>query len=82
MDYHKEELKRRLLDIYPDLKRVGVSVELQLDDKRDSWILSFTKGHFRKHAFLHQKDAQACMEGNMCIYLWGIVEQYIKETEN
>ena len=82
MEYHKEDLKRKLFDIYPELKRVGLSVELECDDIRDSWMLSFTKGHFQKHAFLHKNDAQACMEGNMCIYLWGIVDQYLKEIEN
>ena len=81
MDYHKEDLQRKLLDIYPELKRVGVSVELEFDDKRDSWILSFTRGNFKKHAFLHQKDARACMDDNMCLYLWGIVDQYVKEIE-
>ena len=81
MNYHKEDLERKLLEIYPELKRVGVSVELEFDHKRDSWILSFTRGHFKKHAFLHQKDAEACMEGRMCMYLWGIVDQYVQEIE-
>ena len=81
MNVHTEDLKKKLFDIYPELTRAGVSLELEYDDTRDSWILSFTKGGFTKHAFLHQEDARACMEGNRCLYLWGIVDQYIKEME-
>ena len=44
-------------------------------------MVSFSKGIHRRHAFLDKKDADACMEGNACIYLGILIAQYIKDLE-
>ena len=81
MSYTKAGLKKKLLEIYPEITKYGLSTELEFDEERDAWIVSFSKGNHNRHAFLDKKDADACIEGNACIYLAILIAQYIKDLE-
>lgn len=81
MSYAPNELKEKLLEMYPEVKRYGLSMDLFFDNERDAWVVSFKKGDHHRHAFLDRRDADACMEGNACIYLGVLISQYIKDLE-
>ena len=76
MKYSKENLKQRLLEIHPDITQKGLSVRIEYEEKYKSWVITFTKGDRSRHAFLDTKDADECMAGKKCIYLWGLIDQY------
>jgi hypothetical protein len=77
----REDLKRKLLEIYPEIKTFGLSLSLELDEGKDAWVVSFEKGGHRRHAFLDRKDADSCIGGNVCVYLGMLIAQYIKDME-
>jgi hypothetical protein len=81
MGYTKEELKTKLLEMYPEIKAFGLSLSLELDKGKDAWIVSLEKGPHRRHAFLDKKDADSCIGGNVCVYLGMLFAQYIKDME-
>jgi hypothetical protein len=81
MSYGKEELKKKIVDMYPEIKTYGLSTDLDFDDEKNAWVVSFAKGEHNRHAFLDKKDADACLEGNACIYLGVLIAQYIKDLE-
>jgi hypothetical protein len=81
MTYTAEEFKEKILSIYPEIAKSGVSLGADFDKGRDSWVLTFTKGEHSRHAFVHASDADACMSGGFCIYLWGLVYQYLKDLD-
>jgi hypothetical protein len=81
MSYSPEELKKKLLTMYPEIDRYGLSIELDFDQNKNAWVVSLIKGPHRRHAFLDKKDADACMEGNVCIYLGVLITQYIKDLQ-
>jgi len=81
MSYAKEGLKKKLLEMYPEITTYGLSTELQFDEEKDVWVVSFSKGKDSRHAFLDKGDADACIEGNACIYLGVLIAQYIKDLE-
>lgn len=81
MGYTKEDLKRKLLEMYPEIKAFGLSLSLELDEGKDAWVVSFEKGSHRRHAFLDRKDADSCIGGNVCVYLGVLIAQYIKDME-
>ena len=81
MPYGKEELKAKLLAMYPEIRTYGLETELQYDEGKNAWVVSFVKGSSSRHAFLDKGDADACMEGNACIYLGVLIAQYIKDFE-
>jgi len=81
MGYTKDDLEKKLFEMYPEIERFGLSVSLEFDDGKDAWVVSFEKGSHKRHAFLDKKDADACMDGNACIYLGILIAQYIKDLE-
>ena len=81
MNYAKEDLKDKLLEMYPEITTYELSTELEFDEEKDAWVVSFSKGKSNRHAFLDRKDADACLEGNACIYLGILIAQYIKDLE-
>ena len=81
MSYTKEDLKRKLLEMYPEITTYGLSTGLEFDEGKEAWVVSFSKGKHRRHAFLDKKDADSCIEGNACIYLGILIAQYIKDLE-
>ena len=81
MSYTKEDLKRKLLEMYPEISTYDLSMGLEFDEGKEAWVVSFSKGEHRRHAFLDKKDADSCIEGNACIYLGILIAQYIKDLE-
>jgi hypothetical protein len=81
MSYNKEDLKDKLLEMYPEIKTFGLKTELKFDEEKRAWVVSFNKGSSSRHAFLDKGDADACMDGNACIYLGVLIAQYIKDLE-
>jgi hypothetical protein len=81
MSYTQQALKKRILEMYPEIKTFGLSTKLEFDDGKNAWVVTFKKGKRNRHAFLDKGDADACMEGNACIYLGVLIAQYIKDLE-
>lgn len=81
MSYTKKDLKEKLLEMYPEIGTYGLSTELEFDDGKNAWIVTFSKGSHSRHAFLDKQDADACIDGNACIYLGVLIAQYIKDIE-
>jgi hypothetical protein len=81
MAYSPNELRDKLLEMYPEINRYGLSMSLFFDNQKDAWVVTFKKGEHQRHAFLDRKDADACMNGNACIYLGVLISQYIKDLE-
>ena len=76
-----EFLEKKLLDLYPEITKYGLSLSLSFDQEKDAWIVSFEKENHKRHAILDRKDADACLDGNVCIYLGMLITQYIKDLE-
>jgi len=81
MSYSTEQLKEKLLRMYPEIGKYGLSLDLEFDPEKNAWVVSFVKGNHRRHAFLDKSDADACIEGSVCIYLGVLITQYIKDLE-
>ncbi len=81
MGYTQVALEEKLLKMYPDVTEYGISLRLEYDEKKNSWIIHFEKGGHSRYAILDKKDADSCMDGNVCIYLGMLVTQYIRDLE-
>jgi hypothetical protein len=81
MDYSIESLKKKLLEIHCEINQKGLSLDIEYDDRYNSWVITFSKGNHRRHALLDKKDADECMIGKKCIYFWGIIDQYANILE-
>ena len=81
MSYTEADLEKKLLELYPEIKKFGLSLALEFDDDKNAWIVSFQKGNHKRHAILDKKDADSCIDGSVCIYLGVLIAQYIKDLE-
>ncbi len=81
MSYTKVDLEAKLLGLYPEIKEYGLSMGLDFDEEKNAWIVSFEKENHKRHAILDKKDADACIDGNACIYLGMLITQYVKDLE-
>ena len=81
MSNGKEELKAKLLEMYPEISRYGLSIDLDFDEANNAWVVSFSKGDLNRHAFLDKQDADACLKGEACVYLGVLIAQYIKDMQ-
>jgi hypothetical protein len=81
MGYTEQDLKDKLLKMYPEVEKYGLSLGLEFDDGKNAWIVSFQKGGHQRHAILDKKDADACLDGNVCIYLGMLITQYVKDIQ-
>jgi len=81
MSYSNDQLKAKLLELYPEIKSYGLEVNLDFDENKNAYVVTFNKGEHNRHAFLDKGDADSCIEGNACIYLGVLIAQYIKDLE-
>jgi len=56
------------MEMYPEIKTYDLSTKIEFDEGKNAWVVSFDKGNHSRHAFLEKRDANACIEGNACIY--------------
>jgi hypothetical protein len=82
MDYSNENLKKKLLEIHREIDQKDLSLDIEFDDRYDSWAITLSRGGHSRHALLHRKDADECMMGKKCIYFWGIIDQYASILED
>lgn len=81
MSYTQENLKEKLLGMYPEVTKYGLFLDLDFNHEKNAWILTFQKGDHKRFAYLDKKDADACIDGDVCIYLGMLITQYIKDLE-
>ena len=81
MEYTYEALKTKILEMYPEMHKHGVSVGLEFSEQKNAYILTFRQGAETLTTHLEKKDADECMNGIKCVYLGVQVAQFIKNFE-
>jgi len=78
MGYTVVGLKDKILEMYPGLGKNGVVVNLVFDEAKDAYVVKMHAGNRELTTHLERADADACMNGVMCVSLGIQVEQFIK----
>lgn len=81
MGYTQVGLEQKILEMYPEISRHGISVGMSFDEAKNAWIIKFRKDGKELTTHLEKKDADDCMNNIKCIYLGIQVEQFIKNFE-
>lgn len=76
MAYTIVALKDKVLEMYPELERKGIAVNLSFDAQKDAYILRMHKGPHELTTHLERQDADDCMNGIKCVSLGIQVEQF------
>ncbi len=81
MGYTKVALEDKILDMYPEIRKHGISVGLDFDERKNAYIVKFKKEGQELTTHLEKKDADDCMENIKCVYLGVQIGQFIKNFE-
>lgn len=81
MAYTLESLKAKIIEFYPEINRHGLETSLTFDEAKNAYIVKLAKGEHALTTHLEKSDADACMEGNKCIYLGVQIAQFAKNFE-
>jgi len=81
MRYTNVELKDKVMEMYPEIRKHDLSVGVDFDEKKNAYIITFKRGAELLTTHLEKKDADDCMNGIKCVYLGVQVEQFIKNFE-
>ncbi len=81
MAYDMETLKAKVVDFYPEIDKHGLETSLTFDKAKNAYIVKIQKGEHVLTTHLEKADAEACMEGNKCIYLGVQIAQFVKNFE-
>ena len=65
----KEELCKRIVDIYPDIGECGIDVQVEYDATQKRWVVDLKKNGHELKTFLEDGDAEKCLEGIQCVSL-------------
>jgi hypothetical protein len=78
MTYTVVGLKEKVMEMYPELERKGIAVNLSFDAEKDAYLLKMHKGSHELTTHLERQDADDCMNGVKCVSLGIQVEQFSK----
>ncbi|MFA6056084.1 MAG: hypothetical protein WC769_12005 [Thermodesulfovibrionales bacterium] len=81
MGYTNVALKDKIMEMYPDIIKNGISVSLDFDKEKNAYIVKFKKDKHELRTHLEKKDADECMNGTKCVYLGIQVGQFIRNFE-
>ena len=65
----KEELCKKITDIYPDIGQCGIDVQVEYDEAQKRWIVDLKKDGHELKTFLEDGDAEKCLKGIQCVSL-------------
>ena len=81
MGYTNVALKDKIMEMYPEITKYGISVSLDFNEEKNAYIVKFKKDRHELTTHLEKKDADDCMDGIKCVYLGVQVGQFIKNFE-
>ena len=67
--HDKKELCEKITSIYPDIGECGIDVDVNYDQEKKAWVVELKHGKHRLSTHLEPEDADACMDGQECVYL-------------
>ncbi|MDA8085133.1 MAG: hypothetical protein M0Z75_00350 [Nitrospiraceae bacterium] len=78
MGYTVVALKDKIMEMYPEIGRYGITVGIAFSEGKNAYIVKFTKNSHELTTHLEKKDADECMDGIKCVYLGVQIGQFIK----
>ena len=79
--YDREELCRKITELYPDIGECGINLDAKFDMKKKVWIIDLIKDTHELQHHLEIPDADDCMNGKQCVALGLEIAQLRKNIE-
>jgi hypothetical protein len=81
MAYSNADLTDKILEMYPEIRKHNVEVDMTFENTKNAYLLTFRRGKDVLATHLEKHDADECMNGIKCVYLGVQVAQFITNFE-
>ena len=81
MGYSVVGLKDRIQEMYPEIERHKLAMNLVLDTEKDAYVVTLRREGHELTTHLERRDADDCMNGIKCVSLGVQIEQFITNFE-
>jgi hypothetical protein len=81
MAYTDADLKNKVFEMYPEIKKHGLSLGLAFSNEENAYILRLAKGSHELTTHLKKIDADECMDNIKCVYLGIQIGEFLKNFE-
>jgi len=78
MGYTIVGLKDKVLEMYPEIAKMGVVSSLLWDEEKKVYLLKLSKGGHELGTFIDKADADKCMDGRECVHLGVQIRQFLE----
>ena len=78
MGYREGLLGEKIHEMYPEMAKHAVKVNLDFDESKNAYIVKFKKDSHELTTYLEKKDAEDCMNNIKCVYLDSQIRQFVK----
>lgn len=78
MAYTIDDLKAKIMEMYPEIKEHGFKITIYYNEEKQAYIVRLQKGTSELITHLDKKDADDCMNNVKCVYLGVQIGQFIK----
>jgi hypothetical protein len=78
MGYTTVGLKDKILEMYPEITKLGVVSTLTFEDAKNAYLLKLKKGVHELGTYIDKADADRCMDGHVCVSLGVQVRQFLE----
>ena len=81
MAYSDDQLKAKILEMYPEITKHDIAFSLSLNAQKNAYNLDFKKDRHGLTTHLDKKAADDCMNNIKCLYLGTQIGQFLKYFE-
>ena len=69
MQVNAEELKQKVLSLFPEIEQYSLNMDLKYDADQEAWLLTVSKGQETLATHLEEQDVEACISGKECYHV-------------
>ncbi|MDD3580386.1 MAG: hypothetical protein PHW74_05105 [Desulfobacca sp.] len=81
MSYTNDQLQAKIAEMYPEIPQHNIDLSLDFNAEKNAYIIKLKKDQHELTTHLEKPDADACMEGNKCVYFGVQIGQFVKNFE-
>ena len=81
MGYSNVALKDKIMEMYPDVVKHGISVGLEFSSEKNAYVITMKKNAHELMTYLDKIDADECMEGVKCVHLGVKIGEFVRNFE-
>ncbi len=78
MGYTNIALKNKIVEMYPEVEKHSIVVNLDFSEEKKIYLVKFKKDSHELTTHFEKKDADECMNGIKCVYLGIQIGEFIK----